>query len=213
MVELRAIIFLNGDYSKQSLSQFQSDDMIFAVDGGTKYLLSNKTVPDIFVGDADSVDENTLKNLTALGCRIYLYPEDKDKIDAQLAIEKAIEFGAREIVIKGWQGERIDMVLALIYLMCKYSDISVIAKDDNLEMGVVRSEIELDSVTGEKWSILPICGDATGVTLEGFKYTLKEKDMPCTEPFGVSNIATSEKVKITVKEGMVVYFRWIKQPL
>ena len=213
MIQLRSIIFLNGDYSKQSLEQFENDDLIIAVDGGTKYLLSNGVIPDIFVGDADSIDNDVLKKLEVSGCELFVYPEDKDKIDAQLAIEKAIELGANEIVIRGWQGERIDMILALIYLMCKYPDIIINAKDDNLQMGVVHSQVELDSISGEKWSILPICGDAKNVTLQGFKYVLKETDMPCQEPFGVSNIATAGKVRIEVREGMVVYFRWIKQPL
>lgn len=212
MILLRTVIFLNGDYSKQGLGCLRKDDFIIAVDGGAKYLLDNGIKPHIFVGDADSVDEGSLGKLETLGSTLYLYPEDKDKIDAQLAIEKAIELGADEIVIRGWQGERIDMILALIYLMCKYPDRTIIAKDDNLQMGVVYSEMILDATEGEKWSILPICGDAIGVTLEGFKYALAGMSMPCQEPFGVSNVAVAEKVKIRVRKGMVVYFRWIKQP-
>lgn len=213
MILLRAIIFLNGDYSKQSPGCFQNDDLIIAVDGGAKYLLDNGIRPHMFVGDADSIDGSLLKKLETLDCKLHLYPQDKEKIDAQLAIEKAIELGTNEIIIRGWQGERVDMILALIYLMCKYPNVTITAKDDNLQMGIVHSEMLLDSVKGEKWSILPACGNAINVTLRGFKYELTEAYMPYQEPFGISNIAMAEKVKIKVQEGMVVYFRWIKQPL
>ncbi|HOJ87393.1 MAG: thiamine diphosphokinase [Pseudothermotoga sp.] len=210
---MRAIVFLNGDYSKQTCELPEHGDLIVAVDGGAKYLLDNSIVPHIFVGDADSIERDTLEKLQTMGCKIYLYPQDKDKIDAQLAIEKALELGASQILIRGWQGERIDMILALIYVMCKYSDFRIIAKDDNLEMGVIRTEAELEACAGEKWSILPICGDATGITLEGFKYPLTDANMFCHEPFGVSNTTLTGTVRISVKKGMVVYFRWIKEPL
>lgn len=207
------MIFLNGDYSKQLPGSLETADLVIAADGGARYLLHKGIKPDIYVGDADSVDEEVLRKLETLGCKIHLHSADKEKIDAQLAIEKAIELGAREIVIRGWQGERIDMILALIYLMCKYPDLTIVAKDDNLQMGVVHSEMVLDAVKDEKWSILPVCGNAANVRLQGFRYELAGMDMPCQEPFGVSNIAVAEKVKISVQEGKVVYFRWIKQPL
>ncbi|MEJ5228994.1 MAG: thiamine diphosphokinase [Pseudothermotoga sp.] len=212
MVELRAIVFLNGDYTGQQVGNLTENDIVVAVDGGAKYLLSRKIAPRIFVGDADSVERNVIEELLKQGCEVYLYPEDKDEIDAQLAIEKVLQLGADEIIIRGWQGERLDMILALIYLMCRYRGTKIFAKDDNLEMGVITDHVELDAVEGEKWSILPICGDASGVTLEGFKYPLYGKSMPCHEPFGVSNIAVASRVRITVEKGSVVYFRWKRQP-
>ncbi|MEJ5230496.1 thiamine diphosphokinase [Pseudothermotoga sp. U03pept] len=212
MIELRAIVFLNGDYTEQQVGSLMENDIVVAVDGGAKYLLKRRITPRIFVGDADSVEKSVLEELLKLGCEVYLYPEDKDEIDAQLAIERVLQLGVDEIIIRGWQGERLDMILALIYLMHKYHDVKMIAKDDNLEMGVITGHVELDSVEGEKWSILPICGDAAGVTLEGFKYPLHKGSMPCHKPFGVSNVAITSKVRITVEKGSVVYFRWIRQP-
>lgn len=209
---MKAFVFLNGRYLWKDYPKIEKNALIIAVDGGANYLFRLGIVPDIFVGDGDSVQKEVLDGLSKKGVSIFLYPEDKDEIDAELAIKKALEFGANEIIIHGWRGERLDMMLALISIMSKQNDVKIVAKDHELEMGVVCDELVLESKAGEKWSILPVCGNAKCVTLSGFKYEINCVDMPCEKPFGISNIAKKNRVKISVKEGKVVYFRWIIEP-
>ncbi|AEH51157.1 thiamine diphosphokinase [Pseudothermotoga thermarum] len=209
---MRCLLFLNGKYGEREEIKLDPTDLLIAVDGGVKFLLSRGLLPHIFVGDADSVDQSQLKMLEKSGCEVMLYPQEKDEIDAELAIEEAIKRQAQQIIVVGWKGDRIDMILALIYLMARCK-VPIKAVSDDLEMGTVSGEALLEAEVGEKWSILPICGDASKVTLKGFKYNLCEAVMPCLKPFGVSNVALSNRVFISVKEGKVVYFRWRREPL
>ncbi len=209
---MRCLIFLNGRYDENQMFNTTYSDLLIAADGGVKYLLSHGILPHIFVGDGDSVEKSDLEFLRKKGCQVILYPTEKDEIDAELAIKEALKRNPDEIFIFGWQGDRLDMLLALIYLMGHCSK-KIKAISGDLEMGVVKEAETLEARKGEKWSILPICGDALRVSLKGFKYELDEKDLPCSKPFGVSNVAISESVTIKVSQGKVVYFRWKKEPL
>ena len=53
-------------------------------------------------------------------------------------------------------------------------------------------------------SLLPLTTQAEGVTLEGFKYPLKEYCMTSDNSLGVSNEITEETARITVKEGILI---------
>jgi len=208
---VKSALFLNGECEDFEAVDLKDYDLVIAVDGGAKRFLRAGLVPDLFVGDGDSLDESDLNELKALGCEVLLFPKEKDEIDTELALRKAIEKGAEEIDIFCWMGERLDMLLALIYLMASLN-VKVTAKSRKLIVGVVSKEVELEANPNEKWSIVPIVGDAYGVTLKGFKYEIVGKDMPCEHPYGVSNVAVSSKVKISVERGKVAYFRWLKEP-
>ncbi|WP_448536096.1 thiamine diphosphokinase [Pseudothermotoga sp.] len=208
---MKSALFLNGECEDFEAVDLKDYDLVIAVDGGAKRFLRAGLVPDLFVGDGDSLDESDLNELKALGCEVLLFPKEKDEIDTELALKMAIERGAEEIDIFCWMGERLDMLLALMYLMASLK-VKVTAKSHKLIVGVVSREVELEANPNEKWSIIPIAGDAHGVTLKGFKYEIVGKDMPCEHPYGVSNVAVSSKVKISVERGKVAYFRWLKEP-
>lgn len=53
-------------------------------------------------------------------------------------------------------------------------------------------------------SLLPLTTQAEGVTLEGFKYPLKEYCMTSDNSLGVSNEITEETARITVKKGILI---------
>lgn len=208
---MKVAMFLNGGCEDLGSIDLDGYDLIIAVNGGAKKLLSAGVVPDIFVGDGDSLEESDLDKLKRLGCEVFLFPTEKDEIDTELALRKAVERGAKSIDIFCWMGDRLDMLLALMYLMGSF-DIDITAKSEQLIVGVVSSETELDANVNEKWSIVPIAGDAERVTLRGFKYEITQKDMPCDHPYGISNVAVSSKVRIAVGRGKVAYFRWLKEP-
>ncbi|WP_448522983.1 thiamine diphosphokinase [Pseudothermotoga sp.] len=208
---MKSALFLNGECEDFEAVDLKDYDLVIAVDGGAKRFLKLGLVPDLFVGDGDSLDESDLNELKALGCEVLLFPKEKDEIDTELALRMAIERGAEEIDVFCWMGERLDMLLALMYLMASLN-VKITAKSRKLIVGVVSKEVELEAKLNEKWSIIPIAGDAHGVTLKGFKYEIVRKDMPCEHPYGVSNVAVSSKVKISVERGKVAYFRWLKEP-
>lgn len=203
-------LFLNGTYESKEYYKTVITECryLIAVDGGADFLKELGITPDLFVGDMDSVSEETVKWLKKQNVPMRIYPEDKDETDLELALLEVKNFPAK---VFGWNGERVDMMLALFYLMSRFKE--VYAVSSKLEIGYVEKEKILEATPDEIWSILPLGGDAKGVSLEGFKYEISKKDMKIDKPYGISNVAKSNKVRISVEKGGVIYFRWKRKPL
>ncbi len=204
---MRSLLVLNGKCDLEYLRGIVGGyDTIVGVDGGCKSLLAIGMEPNLAIGDFDSFDPNLLKT-----SRVLEFPQDKDEIDAQLALDFCQSVGVDEVDVACWEGERLDMIYALIGLMTRFPEgwVELVSKD--LRIGIVKRRRRLEAKIGEKWSILPI-GDEVVLSLKGFKYTLDRKSMRKDFPYGVSNVAVSESVEIEVHKGEAVYFRWLREP-
>ncbi|MCD6450577.1 MAG: thiamine diphosphokinase [Thermotogaceae bacterium] len=202
---------MNGLCSKtflKNLVESEKYEIIIGVDGGTKNLLNAAISPDVVIGDMDSM-KGLIHEISA---KKIIYPEEKDEIDSELAIEYCREKKVNELHVVCWKGERVDMEYALLMLLSRYRQLWIKLLDEKSTVFFVNNFAELNASAGEKWSVLPIGGDAV-VTLKGFKYEINKKTMPKNKPYGVSNVAEKGKVVVRVHEGGVVVVRWKKNPL
>ncbi len=81
-------------------------ERVIAVDSGLIYVQEAGVVPDVILGDFDSlgyVPEGAL-----------VHPAIKDKSDLELALDYALEQGATDIVVYGCLGGRMDHTLAAL---------------------------------------------------------------------------------------------------
>lgn len=203
---MRASIIVNGSHNG---TMYITGEFIIAADGGAEELRKRNVVPHVIVGDMDSVSEETLQYFENMGAKIQIYPHEKDETDLELALIYAFKHGASEIEILNWQGERIDMILAMIGLMSRYDNVTAVS--DSHEIGVLKAgESALKAVYGEIWSFLPLC--SAQFKLTGFKYGFNG-EMKIDSPIGVSNLALENEVKVDVQMGKVVYVRWRRKPL
>ena len=202
---MRASIIVNGNYNG---TMYITGDLIIAADGGAEELRKRNVLPHVIIGDMDSISEETLDYFENMGAKIQIYPREKDETDLELAIIHAFKHGASEVEILNWQGERVDMILAMIGLLSKYENVTAVS--DSCEIGVLRTgENVLKAMPGETWSFLPLC--SAQFKLVGFRYAF-EGEMHIESPIGVSNEALSNEVRVNVENGKVVYIRWRKKP-
>lgn len=203
---MKASIIVNGSTKGTLLI---TGDYIIAVDGGANELRRRGIIPDVIVGDLDSISQSTLNYFKDKGVKVVTYPHEKDETDLELALVYAFENGAENVEILNWQGERLDMILAMVGLISRFDN--VVAISEICELGVLRAgEHTLKALVGEVWSILPLC--RARLRLEGFKYQF-DGEMDLEKPIGVSNVSTTETVRISVQDGKVVYIRWKRKPL
>ena len=200
---MRCLLTLNGicDLDLRKIDH----DFLVGVDGGTKNILEAGMKPDLIVGDFDSF-EGKIE-----GVEVLRFPEEKDEIDAELALRECFKRKAEKVLVACWRGERADMELALYELLTSFPPLSVELISKKLVVFYVRGRFELEAKEGEKWSILPIGKDPL-VTLKGFKYEIDHKKMPVGKPYGVSNLALKEMVIIETEGGGVLVFRWKEEP-
>jgi thiamine pyrophosphokinase len=208
----RAILVCNGSLTtKEFYSIVTKDDFIVAVDGGANKLLKTKFVPNIIIGDMDSINSTAKKKYSKV--TKICFPREKDLLDLELAINYCIEQKFSEIVILGAFGSRHDMSLTNVFLLSQIPEnINAKIVNGSQEIFLIRkNELVLSGIPGEKISIFPIKGDAKGITLEGFKYCVQNYDLRFGIGFGLSNEFKNKKARISFKDGMLLcvhFHKW-----
>lgn len=184
-------------------------DCMIAADSGMNFLYRNGVVPDVIAGDFDSVDDDSLDEFSSLpNVEMLRLNPIKDDTDTEFVIREAIRRGAAQITLLGATGTRLDHVLANIYLLGigLEEGVSIELIDAHNRIRMIEDVLEISKAEqfGEYVSILPVRGDARGVTLEGMKYALRNADVSCFSSLGVSNEIVAETAKISVKQGTLL---------
>ena len=184
-------------------------DCMIAADSGMNFLHKNGIIPDIIAGDFDSAKEESVAYYQGLNdVQVMKLNPIKDDTDTEFVIREAIRRGATEITVLGATGTRLDHVLANVNLLGIGMEedvvIELVDKHNRIRMISDRLIIKKDEQFGDYVSVLPVKGDAKGVTLEGMKYPLQDADIACFSSLGVSNKIVDETAKISVKQGVLL---------
>ena len=183
--------------------------VLICTDGAAERVREIGRVPDLIVGDMDSVDRTTLAYFEQKGSRIIRHPVHKDETDTQLALECAFEMEPEGIRIFGALGGRIDHAMANISLlvMCTQRGVDTKIVDRDCELFVVGGSCVIDGRKGETVSLLPLSSDVRGITLDGFEYPLSGAVMEVGRPYGISNRLTRTRGTISVESGYLLVIR------
>lgn len=205
---MRAVIVCSGrieDYNKIK-KYFKKNDFIIAADGGARHLRRMEIAPSILLGDFDSARSEDIQYYMNQEIEVFKFPVEKDMTDSELAIEKALESGASEIMFIGALGSRVDHSVANILLLKKLLDMGVKASiiDENNELYIVHSDFSLPRKEDYKLSLIPISDRVTGVCTEGLKYELNNATMVLGTTWGVSNEFEAETAYIKIGEGIML---------
>lgn len=184
-------------------------DCMIAADSGMNFLHRNGLVPDIIAGDFDSVQSSSLQHFQGLNnVQVIKLNPVKDDTDTEFVIREAIRRGATEIIVLGATGTRLDHVLANVNLLGigLEENVSIELVDKHNRIRMVSDILEIEKVKqfGSFVSILPVKGDAKGVTLEGMKYPLQDADIVCFSSLGISNEIVDDTARIIVREGVLL---------
>lgn len=195
---MRAVIFAGGrvedyDYIKQLI---KPDDFIIAADSGYRHTKALGIVPDIMIGDFDSVEgEFDAPEIIRLNVM-------KDETDTEAASMLAAERGADELLILGAIGSRQDHSLANLLLLKKLYDKGIAASvaDEKNRVYYLEDSIKLEGKKGQLVSILPL-SELCGVSTTGLFYKLSDDTLYMGAARGVSNVMTEDVCTISLKSG------------
>ncbi len=203
---MRASLFLNGFADPPDLLQRVAAraDLVVAADGGALHALRVEIVPDLVVGDMDSLGEEGARKAGERGASLERHPSRKDKMDAHLAILAAQNRGVTDLDLICATGGRPDAVFALPHLLlaAERSGMQATAVAGWGEMFVIEDGSRaVVGRPGESVSVFPLAGAAEGVTLEGFEYPLEEARIEAGDTVGFHNELLGEGAKVAVKRG------------
>lgn len=179
-----------------------SPDKIIAVDSGANALYEYNSVPDVLIGDFDSIDQNVLAHFET-SLEVFRSPIEKDETDTELAILKAIDLNASDIVVLGGTGSRLDHTLGNIFLLKKVLgyDVPCVLVDDNQEISLIKNKKEFVSMQGKTVSLISLAEKTTDIRTEGFYYPLHGEVLRFGETRGISNIINKEYASVKIGKG------------
>lgn len=195
---MRAVIIGSGDIKDYEYikGKIRETDFIICADGGYNHAVKMGLKPDVLLGDFDSAE-----CFEKVSGRIE-YPARKDYTDGELAVLYAAEHGYHDIVLIAMTGDRFDHTMADVMLLLKCGNGVVI--DDNNEIYLLKDTIVINGRKGQTVSIIPLCGDAEGLTTTGLEYSLCDETLHFASSRGVSNVMTEDRCEITIKKGMAL---------
>ena len=207
----RVLIFANGEYSSLDFyhNNIQSDDYIICADGGTNTAWEAGIIPDLVMGDFDSVDKNILSMLEKEKTKFIEFSSEKDESDLELSVLKAATLAPSEIIIFGALGKRLDHILGNLMLLTIPLDAGIkgYILEEEYEIYLIDNDIELERGRNSILSLFPLTPVVQGVETWGLKYPLKKEDLRLGPSRGLSNEFSEEKARIKIKEGKLLIIK------
>jgi thiamine pyrophosphokinase len=162
-------------------------------------------VPDLVIGDLDSLSDADRRSLCSKGVEFVSYPSSKDETDLELALLHMAAQGAEAITVLGARGGRMDHELGNLMLLVhpRLRGLNVYIRSANQVLTLVRCQACFQGMPGDLLSLLPVGGDARGVRTDGLTYPLHGETLSMGPGRGISNVFNSECACVSLESGMV----------
>ena len=162
-------VILNGQMPTDDtiINQITNSDYIIAVDGSANKLFDLEIIPDVIIGDLDSLQNINNKNIE------LVKTTNQNKTDFRKTLEWCIEKNILNISIFGISGESEDHFLGNYYTLSDFGEkISWKAFTDFSEISPCIGKKKFESFKGQKVSLFCMKGSST-VNSENLEYPLQ----------------------------------------
>ena len=195
----RCVIFCAAGFERLAVPM-EPEDLVIAADGGLRHTERLGIVPDVILGDFDSLGR------VPAGANVF--PVEKDDTDAMLAVRRGLELGYREFLLYGsLDGPRLDHTVAnfqTLQFLCDHGAFGVLSGISTMAAVVKNGSLTFPAGCEGNVSVFCMGPDARGVTLRGLYYPLVEGTLTAGFPLGVSNHFTGEPAEISVQDGSLL---------
>ncbi len=176
-------------------------DLLIAADGGLAALEKLGIVPDVILGDFDSL------GYAPTGDNVIRHPVEKDDTDMMLAIRLGLERGYRRFYLYGGAGGRLDHTLANLQALAFLATRGAAGYlfTDTETLTVIRNgALHFAPQAAGLLSVFAMGGPANGVSITGLQYQLQNGTLTPDRPLGVSNHFVGQKATVSVTTGMLL---------
>jgi thiamine pyrophosphokinase len=213
---VKAIVVAGGDAAAEDAAHLVGADLVIAADSGAEWLAARGIRPDVVIGDMDSIDPALLERLAADGVTIERHPTDKEASDAELAVDRAVESGATEVVLLGAVGgERLDHQLANLFLIgdprLHRTQLRIVSGGTSVRTLHDGDNLTLEGGEGALVTLLSIDGDAVGVRTHGLRYPLDGETLQLGRSRGLSNVVLHPPASVSLERGTLLVIEMRKE--
>ena len=202
-----AILFLHGKYATSDLNHYKKlarGKYLVAVDGGYSFFRKTGLVPDLLIGDFDSIGKMP-RNLTAK-TTVVQHPAYKDKTDVELALDHCLSICSQEIfVVQPTCGEPDQFLGNAMVLMRKAQlkrqlrgcSVHIINRQYQI-CALADGAGMISGGKGDVFSVVPI-SDQIVLTLSGTEYDVTNLVIKRGESRGLRNRIIANPAHIRIR--------------
>ena len=195
---MKAAIILKDAYLKNFNNYY---DLIIGADKGALHAIKNGIIPDISIGDFDSVNDLEFELIKNNSKRIIKLNPIKDKSDTSEAIDLVKNYDEIHI-LGGIKGKRIEHLFSNIIDIINHDNILI--KDEDSLIEVVKDnnyKVRYDY----KFVSLYAISDSI-ISLTGFKYNLDNYNLKLFDSLCLSNeIINNPKIELKKGKLLIIY--------
>ena len=193
-------VILNGQMPTDDtiINQITNSDYIIAVDGSANKLFDLEIIPDVIIGDLDSLQNIKNKNIE------LVETPDQNKTDFRKTLEWCIEKNILNISIFGISGESEDHFLGNYYTLSDFGEkISWKAFTDFSVISPCVGNKKFESFKGQKVSLFCMKGSST-VNSENLEYPLQTYHLKPSDD-AVRNLSLEDHFTIESTNTILVF--------
>ena len=214
-VPAQVLIVADGDIDVPLLVEFAASSrrpLVIAADGGAARAERAGVVPDIVIGDFDSLAPADRAHLERLGVELRGARSDKDESDMELCLLAALETGTKHITIVGALGlVRPEHGLANLLLLAdpRTDDVEVIIAGRGSRISRCGTadgpgSLDLAGEPGDFVSLFPLADAVGGVTTTGLRFPLTDETLSLGPSRGLSNELLERHARLTTRHGRLL---------
>lgn len=190
------------------------DDVVFiGADKGSVYLLNEGIIPNVAVGDFDSLTTEEFSNLTSRVAIVNVASVDKNETDTDLALKHSLEFTPQQIVLMGVTGGRLDHFISVLNSVYRFQtenpEIQFIIRNKWNEMRLLTPGITQLTTNPQLpfVSFFAFHERIEHVTLTGMKYNVDNETIKIGSSRFTSNQLLDEQGSISFASGICLLIR------
>jgi thiamine pyrophosphokinase len=200
------LLAIDGDVPSASLVHdlAQRARAIVAADGAAVKLSRLAVVPDVVIGDLDSISSR--EALRSAGTLVVEEPS-QEKGDLEKAIEWIVARGEESVVVVGAMGGMPDHALNNMSILARHApNIAIRLVDDRYQGYLVTTSLAIETSGGDRVSLIPL--PEARISTHGLEWELHDEVLAIGIREGASNRAIGALVRIDVSDGAVIAFHY-----
>lgn len=202
---MKGLLISNGDIIDYNILKdlINKHDYIVCADGGINHLIHINKIPNVLIGDLDSINKRGLEFVEKHNINTVKYPSMKDKTDTELSISYMINHDIKDITLIGVTGTRMDHTISNILLLKELNERKIKSRiiDNHNIIYFVNKFIKIRKRKDVNISIIPLSTNGITVYLKGFLYSLKNENIKFGSTLGISNKIIDKYGIIEIKKG------------
>lgn len=204
----KCLIIANGQIPKKKDISYllkRNFKTIICADGGANSAYKLKIIPNIIIGDLDSIKPEVKEFYD--GKSVIKKINRQNDTDVEKALKYAISKKFTDAILLGATGDRLDHSFCNLGIALKFDDqIKVNILHQKSYLSVETGILNLTTLQNENISLYGF-DKKTKITSKGLKYELNNSELPFGVRESTSNAAKSELVNLSIKGGKIFIIR------